>query len=219
MSQFVVIGLGSFRSAVALTLSRLHHEVLVIDQDEEKIEEIKDFVTQAISADVTNKKILEEFISKNVDAVVVNLGSNLEGSILTTVFLKDMGIKKILVKARNEDHGKVLKVVGASEIIFPEKDVGVRVAERLSIPNLIDHIPMAPEYSIVEISVPPLFVGKTLRELRLRNKYGIEVIAVKDRKLDTFNLIPDADLVLESTSSLIIIAKRIDIDRLKILRK
>jgi trk system potassium uptake protein TrkA len=189
--------------------------VLVIDQDEDKIEEIKDFVTQAISADVTNKKILEEFISKNIDAVVVNLGSNLEGSILTTVFLKDMGIKKILVKARNEDHGKVLKVVGASEIIFPEKDVGVNVAERLSIPNLIDHIPLAPEYSIVEISVPPSFVGKTLRELRLRNKYGIEVIAVKDRELNTFILIPEADLRLEPTSSLIVIAKRIDIDRLK----
>jgi len=215
MSQFVVIGLGSFGSAVALTLSKLHQDVLVIDQDEDKIEEIKDSVTQAISADVTNKKILEEFISKNIDAVVVNLGSNLEGSILTTVFLKDIGVKNILVKARNEDHGKVLKVVGASEIIFPEKDVGVRVAERLSIPNLIDHIPLAPEYSIVEISVPPLFVGKTLRDLRLRNKYGIEVIAVKDRNLNTFNLIPSADLTLKSTNSLIVIAKRIDIDRLK----
>jgi len=215
MSQFVVIGLGSFGSAVALTLSKLNQDVLVIDQNEDKIEEIKDFVTQAISADVTNKKILEEFIDNNVTAVVVNLGFNLEGSILTTVFLKDMGIKNILVKAGNEDHGKVLKVVGASEIIYPEKDVGVRVAERLSIPNLIDHIPLAPEYSIVEISIPPLFIGKTLRELRLRNKYGIEVIAVKDRKLDTFNLIPSADLTLKSTNSLIVIAKRVDIDRLK----
>jgi trk system potassium uptake protein TrkA len=215
MSQFVVIGLGSFGKTVALTLKNLKNEVLVIDLDGEKIEEVKDYVTQAVVGDVTNKKMLSEFVSKDVDAVVVSLGTNMEASILTTLYMKDLGVKKILVKAMSEDHGEVLRAVGATEIIYPEKEVGVRVAERLSIPNLIDHVPLAPEYSIIEIVIPDDFVGKSLKELKLRNKYGIEVIAVRDIHSNKFSLIPSADFTLKPGCSLIIIARRADIKKLE----
>lgn len=219
MSQFVVIGLGNFGTTVALTLKSLKNEVLVIDADREKIEKVKDHVTLAVAGDVTNKKMLSEFVSRDVDAVVVSLGTNMEASILATLYLKDLGVKKILAKAMSEDHGEVLKAVGATEIIYPEKEVGVRVAERLSIPNLIDHVPLAPEYSIIEISVPDDFVGKSLKGLRLRNKYGIEVIAVRDIHSDMFHLIPSPDLVLKKGCSLIIIAKRTDIKRLEFRKR
>lgn len=215
MSQFVVIGLGSFGTTVALTLRNLKNEVLVIDLDREKIEEIKDQVSHAVAADATHKKILSEFVSKDTDAVIISLGANMEASILITLSLKNLGVKNILVKAISEDHGEVLKAIGATRVIYPEKEVGVRVAEQLSIPNLIDHIPLVPEYSIIEIGVPPGFVGKSLKELRLRNKYNIEVIAVKDVSSNRFQLIPSADLTLRPNNSLLVIAKRDDIKKLK----
>jgi trk system potassium uptake protein TrkA len=216
MSQFVVIGLDRFGCSVATTLSGLGHNVLVIDSDKRKIEEIKDRVTQAVVCDATEKRGLREFVNETIDAAVVCIGYRMDESILTTLHLKDLGVKKIIVKAVSNEHGRVLEAIGATEIIYPEKDVGVRVAERMDAPNLIDHIPLVPGYSIVELAVPDSFVGKTLRELKLRNKYGIEVIAVKDLQLSTFNLIPSADLELKPKISLIVIAKRKDICRLTV---
>lgn len=170
MSQCVVIGLDRVGCSVATTLSRLGHNVLVIDSEKRKIEEIKDRVTQAVVCDAAEKRRLREFVSEPIDAAVVCLGYRMDETILTTLHLKDVGVKKIIVKAISNEHGRVLKAIGATEIIHPEKDMGIRVAERLDAPYLIDHIPLVPGYSIVEIAVPNSFVGKTLRELKLRNR-------------------------------------------------
>lgn len=216
MKSFVIIGLGNFGYNVAVALSELQHEVLAIDQNEKRIDEIKDRVTNAIVADARDKKVLSDFINDGVDAVIVGLGDDITSSVLTVLHLKNMGIKNIVAKAVNSSHGKILESIGATEVIYPEKETAVRLAARLTTKNLIEYIPMADEYSIMEIAVPDELVGKTLGELRLRNRYNVEVIAVKDVLLDKFHLIPKADFKISADSALIIIGKNTDINKLKL---
>ena len=215
MGQYVVIGLGNFGFNTAISLTRKGNEVLVIDSDPRRIEKIKDLVTEAIIADAKEKTILQEFIQPNIDAVIVNLGDTIESSALVTLCLKEMGIQQIVVKVVEEVHGTILKKLGATEIINPEKDSAFRLAERLTAPNLIEHIPLAPEYSIVEIAVPDKFSGKSLKELQLRNKFNVEIIAVKDVLSEKFKLIPSADYKLEPDNVIIIIGKKDDLSKLK----
>ena len=216
MKQFVIIGLGSFGLNLAAILSQEGHEVLALDLDEKKIDTIKERVTLAVVADAADKNILAKFVSKEADAVIVGM-DNMEASVLATLYLRDLGIKEIIVKAMSDDHAKVLKAVGATEIVYPEKDVAIRLADRLSTPNLIEHLPLTPEYSIVEITPPDTFLGKTLKELQLRKEFGIIVIAVKDVLSNRFQLIPDADFEVKPNSVLMVIGKKKDIDRLKVL--
>lgn len=215
MGQFVVIGLGNFGYNVAVSLFEQGHQVLAIDSNNKKIEQIKDKVTQAVVTNVKEKETLSEFLSSDIDAAIVSLGDKIEASILTTLHLKDLGIKKIIVKAINDDHGQILKLIGAMEVIYPEKEEAVRLAQRLTSPNLIEHIPLASEYSIMEMAVPDKFIGKSLKELQLRNKYDVEVIAIKDVLQDTLHLIPGADVKIKPDSVLIVIGKEPDINKLK----
>ncbi|MBU7018943.1 MAG: TrkA family potassium uptake protein [Theionarchaea archaeon] len=216
MKQFVIIGLGSFGLNLAAILSQEGHEVLALDVDEKKVDTIKERVTLAVVADAADKNILTKFVSKEADAVIVGM-DNMEASVLATLYLRDLGIKEIIVKAMSDDHAKVLKAVGATEIVYPEKDVAIRLADRLSTPNLIEHLPLTPEYSIVEITPPDTFLGKTLKELQLRKEFGIIVIAAKDVLSNRFQLIPDADFEVKPNSVLMVIGKKKDIDRLKVL--
>ncbi|OGU28884.1 MAG: hypothetical protein A2057_15330 [Ignavibacteria bacterium GWA2_35_9] len=216
MGQYAVIGLGNFGFNVAVSLAEMGHEVLAIDSDSKRIDQIKENVMEAIVADGRDKKVLTEFITKNFDAVIVNLGESIESSALTTLYLREMGIKNIIAKVAEEIQGTILKKIGASEIINPEKDSAVRLAQNLTEPNLIDHIPLAADYSIVEIAVPDKFAGKSLRELDVRKKYGIEVIAVKDILLNKFNLIPDVEYKLSPDNVLVVIGKNEDIAKVKL---
>ena len=216
MGQFVVIGLGNFGYNVATSLFELGNQVLAIDLNSKKIEQIKNKITQAVVANVKDKEALSEFLSSNVDAAIVSLGDKLEASILTTLYLGDLGIKKIIVKAINDDHGQILRLIGATEVIYPEKEEATRLAQRLTTPNLIEHIPLASEYSIMEMAVPDKFAGKSLKELQLRSKYKIEVIAIKDVLHDTLQLIPGADVKIKPDNVLIVIGKKPDINKLKV---
>ena len=216
MGQFVVIGLGNFGYNVAVSLFEFGHQVLAIDSNNKKIEQIKDKVTQAVVTNVKEKEALSEFVSSDVDAAIVSLGDKIEASILTTLHLKDLGIKRIIVKAINDDHGQILKLIGAMEVIYPEKEEAVRLAHRLTKPNLIEQIPLASDYSIMEMAVPDKFAGKSLKELQLRSKYKVEVIAIKDVLHDTLQLIPGADVKIKPDSVLIVIGKEPDINKLRV---
>jgi len=216
MGQFVVIGLGNFGYNVAVSLFEQNNEVLAIDVNSKKIEQIKDKVTQAVAANVKEKDALSEIINSDIGAAIVSLGDSIEASILATLYLKELGVKKIIVKAINDDHGQILKLIGASEVIFPEKEEAVRLAQGLTSPNLIEHIPLASDYSIMEIAVPDKFVGKSLKELQLRSKYNVEVIAIKDVLQDTLVLIPGADVKIKPDSVLIVIGKEKNINKLRV---
>jgi trk system potassium uptake protein len=216
MKQFVVIGLGNFGFNVARALYTQGHHVLAIDADEKKIEKIKNDVTDAISGDARDEAVLREFVSDTATAAIISLGDNMEGSVLCTMYLKEIGVRKIIVKAINDDHRKVLERIGATETIFPEREAGVRLAQRLSVPNLIEHIPLAPDFSISQIETPVSFVGKTLKDLSLPTKYGIQVIAVKDVLTDEFYVIPGAEFKIMPDSALLVIGKSDDLSRLRV---
>lgn len=216
MKEFVVIGLSNFGYNLAIALSNLQHEVLVIDANEKKVEEIKDRVSRAVATDARDKKVLSEFVSDTAEAVIVSLGDDITSSVLVVLHLKNLGIKNIIAKALNINHGKILEAIGATEVIYPEKEVAIRLAARLTTKNLIEYIPMADEYSIMEIAVPDNLVGKTLGELKLRNRYGVEAIAVKDVMLDRFHLIPKADFKISADSALVIIGRNSDINKMKL---
>jgi trk system potassium uptake protein TrkA len=216
MKQFVVIGLGNFGLNVARSLAAKGNQVLAIDIDQSRIDEIKDDVSEAIIADTKNTKVLNEFITSAVDAVIICIGQNIEASILTTHYLKEKNVKRIIVKAMNENHARILELMGADEVILPEKDMAVSLAQKLSSANLLEHIPLTSEFSIVEVAVPENFVSKTLKQLQLRSKFNLLVIAVKDVLQNKFYLMPDAGFKLIPDSLLVIMGRREDIDRFKI---
>ena len=140
MRQFVVIGIGRFGGAIAETLSRLGHEVLAIDTDEEVIQKISDKVTHAVAADATDESVLKSLGVRNFDVAVVAIGSDIQSSIMTTLMLKELGIRYVVAKAQNELHARVLMKIGADKIVFPERDMGERVAHNLISSNILDYI-------------------------------------------------------------------------------
>ncbi len=214
MGKFVVLGLGSFGFYLAKTLYENGQEVIAVDNDEGIIEKIKDFSTQAFVADATDKETLESIGVKEADAVIVGLGPRMEPSILSVLYLRELGIREIIVKALNEDHQKILEVLGATEVIYPEKDIAVRTAHKIMSGNVIDFLPLAPGYSIQQIAPPSDFIGKSLRELDLRRRYGIQVIAVKEIIPEKLHLIPSGDFIIKESDMLLVVGKDEDIRRL-----
>jgi trk system potassium uptake protein TrkA len=205
MKQFIVLGLGRFGSAVATTLVELGHEVLGVDNDEERVNDLKDEITQAVQADITEERVLKELGVKNFDAAIVSIATDLEASILVTMMLKEMGLKYIIAKAQNNLHAKILKKIGVDKVVFPERDMGARIARRLITPNIKDYVELEPNYNIMEIKALPEFVDKSLSELDLRNKYGINVLAIK--RNNGFNISPQAKDVIKKDDLLIVIGE------------
>ncbi|WP_409342330.1 potassium channel family protein [Paenibacillus sp. MBLB4367] len=207
--QFAIIGMGRFGSSVAKSLSGLGFEVLAIDSSEARVQEISGIVTHAIQADTTDEEALRALGVRNFDVVVVAIGQDIQSSILTTLILKDLGVSKIIVKAQNELHGKVLKKIGADKVIFPERDMGMRVAHHLISPNILDYIELSEDYSIVEIKASGSMLGKNLRELDIRAKYFCNVMAIKnDNKM---NIAPHAEDLIGESDILVVVGKNEDL--------
>lgn len=176
--QFAVLGLGEFGKSVALTLAQSGCDVLVIDKDRNKIEDIASEVTRAVIADALDPDILKDIGISNVDALIIAIGSNLEASIMATIVGKECGVPYVLAKAYGDIHAQVLKKVGADEVVFPEKFMGIRTARNLISGDFIDMVELSDSFSIVEVNAPDRWVGKNLLDLKLRTK-GINIIARK----------------------------------------
>ncbi|KWX86112.1 potassium uptake system protein [Paenibacillus riograndensis] len=189
--QYAVIGMGRFGSSVAKALSGMGFDVLAIDADEQRTQEISGIVTHAVSADSTDEEALRALGIRNFDVVVVAIGEDIQASILTTLILKDLGVPAILVKAKSELHGKVLSKIGADKVIYPERDMGMRVAHHLASPNILDYIELSPDYSILDMKVSGTMLGKNLQELNIRAKYGCNVMAI--RRGEEMNISPRAE--------------------------
>ncbi|MEX0974265.1 MAG: TrkA family potassium uptake protein [Bacillota bacterium] len=191
--QFAVIGLGRFGSSLASTLAKMGHEVLAVDIDEDRVRELASTVTQAVQADATDEEALRDLGIKNFDVVVVAMKA-FEPSLLVTLFLKQMGVAKVIVKAAGEVHGRILEKIGADTIVFPEKDMGERLAYSLVSGSVIDHIELSDDISVVEIVVTGALSGRTLRDLNLRNRMGLTVVAIKRNKNVNVFVSPDEPL-------------------------
>jgi trk system potassium uptake protein TrkA len=212
--KFAVIGLGSFGSNVAKTLYEKKHEVLAVDMDKEKIEELKTQVTHAVHMDAAVKENLRALDVQEMDVVVVSLGPKMASSILTVLYLHELGAERIVAKALTEDHGKILDAVGATEVIYPEKDMAIKTALRLCNPNILEYLPLLAGIDIQEIAPPEKFIGKSLRDLDLRNKFGVQVIAIKEIIPKNTTVIPDADFVVKDSDILIMIGDQKQMDKI-----
>ncbi len=177
--QFAVIGLGRFGTSVASALYKLGYEVLAIDADEERVQKFSEEVTHVVQADTTDENSLKALGIRNFDVVVVAIGEDIQANVLTTLLLKDLGVKHIVAKARNELHGKMLTKIGADRVVYPERDMGQRVAHNLVSTNVLEYIELSPDLSIVEITAPGSLVGQTLAEANLRVRYEVNVVAIK----------------------------------------
>ncbi|GED32573.1 potassium channel family protein [Brevibacillus centrosporus] len=207
--QFAIIGMGRFGSSVARTLYEMDYEVMGIDENEERINENIQYVTHAVAADSTDERALKEIGIRNFDVVVVAIGVDIQASILTVLTLKELGVKKIVAKAQNERHGQVLYKVGADRVVFPERDMGVRVAHNLISANVLDFIELADDYSVAEVVVSSKFVGKDLRQLDIRKNYRVNVIAIKSG--DKFNIAPNPEEVIQYGDVLVVIGNNKDL--------
>jgi len=215
--KFAVIGLGSFGSNIAKTLYEKGNEVLAVDEDKEKIDEVKNFVSHAVHMDAADKENLQALGIKDMDVVIVSLGPEMEASILTVLYLNEMGTKRIVAKALTEDHAKILESVGATETIYPEKDMAIKTALKLSCPNVLEYLPLISGFGIQEIALPEKFIGKNLRELDLRNKYGIQVIAIKELIPEKTTFVPKADFVLKDSDILVIMGEDKQLEKINAL--
>lgn len=174
--EFLVLGLGSFGASVALTLEEMGCNVIVVDKSEEKVEAIADKVSYAMCAEIEDEEVLQTLGARNLDGAIVAVAEQMEASIMATITLKELGVPYVLAKAGSQIHEKILKKVGADAIIFPEREMGMRVAKRLISSKFRDWINFSPEYSMVELQIPREWAGKSLVELKVREKYGINVV-------------------------------------------
>jgi len=213
--QFAVIGMGNFGYYLAIRLCEKGHEVLAIDRKPALIQDIRDYVSQAVVADTTDIKTLEALGIREMDTVVVCIGTNLSDSILTTLNLNDLGVKHLLAKATSDSHARILKKIGAHEIVFPEKDQAVQLAERLHNPNLLDYLPSIQGYSIVRIPPPKSFIGKALRELNLINRFGVQIVAIRKKDSEDLNIIPTAVYELKEDDLMILLGPNDAISQLQ----
>lgn len=214
MKSYIVFGCGKFGSSAAKTLSELGNEVMVVDINLDSIEEIADYVTTAIQCDVMDENATSEMGLKNFDAAVVAIGTNFEAAIMSTVLAKEAGIEYIVAKATSNRQALILKKLGADKIIFPERDMGVRVAHNLSASNLMDFIQLSPDYSIAEFLCPVTWVGKNLKQLNVRSKYKVTVLAI-ERGNDDIKIDPYPDFLLQEGDVLVLLGKDEDIKEIE----
>ncbi|WP_160034960.1 potassium channel family protein [Paenibacillus sp. An7] len=212
--QYAVIGMGRFGSSVANVLSDMGFDVLAIDRDEQRTQEISNVVTHAVSADSTDEEALRALGIRNFDVVVVSIGEDIQASILTTLILKDMGITTLVVKAKTELHGKVLEKIGADKVVYPERDMGMRVAHHLASPNILDYIELSDDYSILEMKASSNMVGQNLKQLDIRARYGCNVIAI--RRGTQMNISPYAEDSILQNDVLIIVGHKDNLSKMEL---
>ncbi|MEA4926102.1 MAG: TrkA family potassium uptake protein [Syntrophomonadaceae bacterium] len=210
--QFAVIGIGRFGGSLIKELTRLGHEVLAIDMDENRVNDAVDFSTHAVQADTMDEQALKSLGIRNFDAVIVAIGDNIQSNILTTIVLKELGAKKVISKAKNSMHGKVLEKIGTDIVIYPEQDMAIKLARSLVSQNFLEQINLSPEYSIIELIVPQLFIHKTLNEIGLRQKMGVTVLAI--RRGASIIVSPEPDEKLQPQDIVVVLGSNNDLEKM-----
>lgn len=207
--QIAVIGLGRFGSNLAITLEELGCEVMAIDERMDLVQEIANKVTHAAQADVTNEDNLKQLGLSNFDVVVIAIGSSIQSSILAALIVKELGVEQVVAKARSELHRKALIKIGVSQVVYPEKDSGVKLAYNLMSINMIEFLEISPDYQIAEIIIQETYDGRSLKEADLRNRFGLNVLAIRNG--DKVNVSPQADDILHKGDMLVVLGNTKDL--------
>jgi trk system potassium uptake protein TrkA len=214
MRDFAVIGLGNFGSTVAKELKALKCHVTAIDSDKNTVQLLADIVDQALFADATERKFLENLSVKDFDCFIVSTGEDSHASILITLHLKELEAKRIIVKANSREHAKILMKVGASDTVIPEEQMAIRVSHSLAKSNLIDYLPLSADFSVAELTPPNKFVNKSLKELMIRTKYNVLIVAIKHSHTGELDFVPGGDYRIQDTDLLLLLGKQEDIDKI-----
>lgn len=214
MESFVVIGLGRFGSVLAKSLHSMGNEVLAIDENPRLVQDISEYVTQAVTGDCRDENVLHAVDIKTFDCAVVAMSGNIEASVIITRLLKIAGVKYIVAKASSDLHADILSKVGADKIVFPERDMGIKMAQNLSSASVLDFIELSDKFSIVEVQIPQKWIGKSLRQLNVRADYGINVVAIKNSAKNLITVTIDPDKPFEATDILVVIGSNEDVTRI-----
>lgn len=223
MKKYMVIGLGNFGMNIAKSLVDNNCEVLGIDTDKETVDKAKVFLTHAIIGNPASKPVLESLGIHEYDGVILSIGQEMISSILIALYLKELKANKLIVRAISEDHEKILNKLGVDDVIFPEKEMAIRIGKTLSMKNALDYIPMTDEYSIMEVVPPASFNGKSLRELNIGAKYRCQILGIKHyetnrdtgEKIQKTVIAPSADEIIDENQILIVIGKTSAIERME----
>lgn len=207
---YLVIGLGRFGSSVAAELFKLGHEVLAVDSNEDNVNRVADSVTHAITCDARDEATLKSLGVRNFDCAIVGIGNDVASSVMTTVTLKELGVKQVICKANSDLHKTVLEKVGADKVVFPEREMAHKLAQGLSSANIFDFIELSENFGVAEIELPESWVGKTIGSIDIRAKFGVNIIAVKEG--GEVNVSPGADYGLKKSSVLVLVGKYSDIE-------
>ncbi len=215
MKTFAVIGLGRYGTAVAMQLFNMGYEVLAVDKNMDNVNLISDCVTRAVCGDAKEESVLKSLGIRNYDCVIVAIGDDITDSVLITLMLKEMGIKQVVCKARDNQHKKALKKIGADTVIIPEQEAGIKTAIGLVSDRFMDIIDISDEYSIIDSIVPKSWIGKSIGDLSVRKKFGVNIVAVKSQ-LDeqAVNISPSSEYVFKGTDIVVLVGRTNDINKI-----
>ncbi|MGM9572558.1 MAG: potassium channel family protein [bacterium] len=208
---FAVIGLGRFGSSVAQTLAMMGHEVLAVDMSEERVQDMSQIVTHAVIGDATDENFLKDIGIRNFDVVITAIGQQEQSNVLVTMQAKELGAKYVVAKATSDIYGKILEKIGADRVVYPERDMGERVAHNLVDNNILDYIELSADYSIIEFVAPAKMAGKTLKELDLRARFGVTLVVIK--RSGHINASPGADDKIEENDVLVLIGDNASLEK------
>ena len=226
MKKFMVIGLGNFGFNIARSLMSSKCEVLGVDSDKEAVDRVKDYITHAIIGNPANKSVLQSLGIREYDGIIVSIGQEMTSSILIALYLKEAGAKRIIVRAISEDHEKILRHLGIDDIVFPERDMAIRMGKMISMKNALDYLPMTEDYSIIEMHPPASFIGKNLRELNIGARFRCQILGMKYSETPEVNEFPDdkhirtiiappAEEIIKENYTLIVLGKTSSIDKIQ----
>ena len=226
MKKFMVIGLGNFGFNIARSFMSSKCEVLGVDSDKEAVDRAKDYITHAIIGNPANKSVLESLGIREYDGIIVSIGQEMTSSILIALYLKEAGAKRIIVRAISEDHEKILRHLGIDDIVFPERDMAIRMGKMISMKNALDYLPMTEDYSIIEMHPPASFIGKNLRELNIGARFRCQILGMKysetpeshefpdDKHIRTI-IAPPAEEIIKENYTLIVLGKTSSLDKIQ----
>lgn len=203
--QYIVVGLGRFGRAIAETLCGAGEEVMGVDSDLDVVESMRDRITHTVQMDAMDRDALEALGVSAFDVAFVTMGSDIRASGTITLMLKELGVKRVIAKAHDDFHGRMLEKLGADEVLFPERDMGRRIAHNMTSGNIIDYLELSPDYSLAEIRPRREWIGKALKELALRSRMGINIIVIKNG--DDFNPMPTPETVIQENDVILVVAR------------
>jgi len=216
--NFIMLGMGSFGTALSRKLAANGCRVTGVDGRRERLDAVKNEIHEAVIGDCTDRELLENLPIRDATAVFISLGENISQSLLATLHVKELGARNVIVKGVTKEHGKILEHLGVDRVVFPEEEVARELADRMTWPNVLDYLPIDPEYSVAEVAMPDSLAGRTLAEADLRNRFGVNVMGLKDVMQGKFEMFPDGKTRLLDDQVLLVVGREKDLARLREVR-